>query len=159
MDKAVVVRLHTSFEDMVQHDPKTGVEFWCARDLQMLLGYAQWRNFATVIDKAITAHWPTFCQSSPSKPRTSRTRSQTSTSSRTNSGERRTSQRNIPRTTVTCAGCQVRSLWLLRTDGRKSEWVSPDRWRCHRCSRSRKMSVCWRCRWRSPAENSESPAG
>ena len=55
MDKAIVVRLHTSFEDMVRNYPDTGTEFWCARDLQMLLGYAQWRSFAAVIDKAITA--------------------------------------------------------------------------------------------------------
>ena len=55
MDKEIVVRLHASFEDMVQRSPDTGTEFWCARDLQMLLGYAQWRSFATVIDKAITA--------------------------------------------------------------------------------------------------------
>lgn len=55
MDKDIVVRLHTSFEDMVRTYPDTGTEFWCARDLQMLLGYAQWRRFAAVIDKAITA--------------------------------------------------------------------------------------------------------
>jgi len=55
MDKDIVVRLHTSFEDMVRKYPDTGTEFWCARDLQMLLGYAQWRSFAAVIDKAITA--------------------------------------------------------------------------------------------------------
>ncbi|OGV65473.1 MAG: DNA damage-inducible protein D [Lentisphaerae bacterium RIFOXYB12_FULL_65_16] len=55
MDKDVVVRLHTSFEDMVQRAPDTGTEFWCARDLQMLLGYAKWENFAKVVDKAITA--------------------------------------------------------------------------------------------------------
>jgi DNA-damage-inducible protein D len=55
MDKEIVVRLHTSFEDMVRKHPESGVEFWCARDLQMLLGYAQWKNFAKVIDKAITA--------------------------------------------------------------------------------------------------------
>ena len=30
-------------------------EFWCTRDLQLLLGYVQWKNFAKVIDKAITA--------------------------------------------------------------------------------------------------------
>jgi len=40
---------------MVRKDPSSGTEFWCARDLQMLLGYSQWRNFALVIDKAITA--------------------------------------------------------------------------------------------------------
>jgi len=55
MDKGTVVRLHSSFEDMVQRYPDTGTEFWCARDLQMLLGYAHWKNFAKVIDKAITA--------------------------------------------------------------------------------------------------------
>ena len=55
MDKEIVSRLHSSFEEMVQHFPETGTEYWCARDLQKLLGYTQWRNFAVVIDKAITA--------------------------------------------------------------------------------------------------------
>ena len=55
MDKNIIVKLHSSFEDMVQVNPDTGTEFWCARDLQMLLGYSQWRNFAAVIDRAITA--------------------------------------------------------------------------------------------------------
>lgn len=40
---------------MAQKDPETGTEFWYARDLQMLLGYSQWRSFASVIEKAITA--------------------------------------------------------------------------------------------------------
>jgi len=55
MDKEIVVRLHSSFEEMVRNLPGTETEFWCARDLQLLLGYSQWRNFATVIDRAITA--------------------------------------------------------------------------------------------------------
>ncbi|MBA4396755.1 MAG: DNA damage-inducible protein D [Syntrophus sp. (in: bacteria)] len=55
MDKEIVVRLHSSFEEMVQTFPDTETEFWCARDLQMLLGYAKWENFAKVIDKAITS--------------------------------------------------------------------------------------------------------
>ena len=55
MDKEIVIKLHSSFEDMVRKYPDTGTEFWCARDLQMLLGYVQWRSFAAVIDKAITA--------------------------------------------------------------------------------------------------------
>jgi len=55
MDKSIVVRLHSSFEDMLQKDPETGIEFWLARDLQMLLGYSRWENFAKVIEKAITA--------------------------------------------------------------------------------------------------------
>ena len=64
MDKEIVVQLHASFEDMVQKDSRTGTEFWCARDLQMLLGYSQWRNFGAVIDKAITA-----CQNAGYDPR------------------------------------------------------------------------------------------
>jgi hypothetical protein len=64
MDKEIVVRLHSSFEAMVQKFPETGTEFWCARDLQMLLGYAQWKNFAKVIDKAITA-----CQNAGHDPK------------------------------------------------------------------------------------------
>ncbi len=55
MDKEIIVRLHKSFEDMVQTHFETGTEFWCARDLQGLLGYTQWKNFAKVVDKAITA--------------------------------------------------------------------------------------------------------
>jgi len=55
MDKKIVVRLHSSFEGLVRKHPESGVEFWCARDLQMLLGYNHWRTFAAVIDKAITA--------------------------------------------------------------------------------------------------------
>ena len=64
MDKEIVVRLHSSFEDMVRKHPDTGTEFWCARDLQMLLGYLQWRSFADVIDKAITT-----CQNAGYEPR------------------------------------------------------------------------------------------
>ena len=64
MDKEIVVRLHASFEDMVGSFPDSGVEFWCARDLQTLLGYARWENFAKVIDKAITA-----CQTSGYDPK------------------------------------------------------------------------------------------
>ena len=49
---------------MIQKDPASGVDFWCARDLQMLLGYARWENFEKVIDKAITA-----CKNSGYDPR------------------------------------------------------------------------------------------
>jgi len=55
MDKELIVRLHGNFEGMAREFPDTGTECWCARDLQNLLGYAQWKNFAKVIDKAITA--------------------------------------------------------------------------------------------------------
>jgi len=55
MDREIVGRLHASFEEIVHTDEEAGVEYWCARDLQELLGYAQWRSFAAVVDKAITA--------------------------------------------------------------------------------------------------------
>lgn len=41
------------FESHVYKTDK--VEFWFARDLQEILGYADWRNFLKVIDKAKTA--------------------------------------------------------------------------------------------------------
>lgn len=50
MKKEVIVRLHKSFEDAANE--KDGMEFWFARDLQILLGYTQWRNFLQVIDKS-----------------------------------------------------------------------------------------------------------
>ncbi len=55
MDKDLIVRLHSSFEEIAHEFADTGVEFWCARDLQGLLGYARWENFEKVVDKAITA--------------------------------------------------------------------------------------------------------
>lgn len=55
MDRELVVKLRSSFEALVQRHADTGTEFWCARDLQMLLGYARWENFAKVIEKAVTS--------------------------------------------------------------------------------------------------------
>jgi DNA-damage-inducible protein D len=55
VDREIVVRLHSSFEAKVEKTPDSGTEFWCARELQLLLGYATWENFARVVDKAITA--------------------------------------------------------------------------------------------------------
>ena len=54
MKKEVIVRLHSSFEELVQQDDQGG-EFWLARDLQELLGYAKWENFTKVIETAKTA--------------------------------------------------------------------------------------------------------
>jgi DNA-damage-inducible protein D len=55
MKKEIIIQLHGSFEKSVRKDQKTGTEFWLARDLQGLLGYARWENFAQVIEKAKTA--------------------------------------------------------------------------------------------------------
>jgi DNA-damage-inducible protein D len=50
MDKLVITKLQKTFENFA-HETE-GVEFWFARDLQGILGYAQWRNFLAIIDKA-----------------------------------------------------------------------------------------------------------
>ncbi len=55
MKKEVIVRLHANFEEIVQIETETGAEFWLARDLQPLLGYARWENFVKVINKAKTS--------------------------------------------------------------------------------------------------------
>lgn len=55
MKKEVIGRLHASFEQLVQHDPDTAGDFWFARDLQELLGYARWENFANAISRAKTS--------------------------------------------------------------------------------------------------------
>jgi len=54
MDSELVNTLTDTFEVHAQQT-ETGVEFWLARELQHLLGYAEWRNFTTVITKAKTA--------------------------------------------------------------------------------------------------------
>ena len=43
--------LISAFEDAAQCDD-AGNEFWFARDLQQLLGYAKWDNFLTVVQRA-----------------------------------------------------------------------------------------------------------
>ena len=55
MKKEIIVRLHAEFEGIARTWVETGTEFWLARDLQEVLGYAQWRNFFAVIEKAVTA--------------------------------------------------------------------------------------------------------
>ena len=52
MEQNIVRQLHSDFEKDVQKEQETGLEFWLARDLQELLGYAKWENFTKVVDKA-----------------------------------------------------------------------------------------------------------
>lgn len=54
MKKEVVYSLTDMFEAHAQQTDN-GVEFWLARDLQHLLGYAKWDNFLNVVSKAKTA--------------------------------------------------------------------------------------------------------
>ena len=55
MKHELVAELHRNFENILQVSEDSEVEFCYARDLQQVLGYAQWRNFEALIDKAITA--------------------------------------------------------------------------------------------------------
>jgi DNA-damage-inducible protein D len=50
MDTLIIKKLQKTFEDYAHE--VDGVEFWFARDLQVLLGYNKWENFLNAIDKA-----------------------------------------------------------------------------------------------------------
>jgi DNA-damage-inducible protein D len=54
MKPAIIRTLTDTFEGHAQQT-EDGVEYWLARDLQHLLGYAEWRNFQAVLSKARTA--------------------------------------------------------------------------------------------------------
>lgn len=54
MQKEIVYALTTNFESHA-HQTEDGVEYWLARDLQILLGYGKWENFQNVVSKAKTA--------------------------------------------------------------------------------------------------------
>ncbi|MBL7046129.1 MAG: DNA damage-inducible protein D [Candidatus Marinimicrobia bacterium] len=54
MKKEIIKSLTNEFESFVNFT-NHGIEFWFARDLQHLLGYSEWRNFLTVVNKAETA--------------------------------------------------------------------------------------------------------
>ena len=62
MKKSVIAQLLSQLEKLVQLDLEFGVEFWLARDLQGVLGYANWQNFRKVVGDAVTA-----CESSGNK--------------------------------------------------------------------------------------------
>ena len=48
-----LIELKEKFDSIINTEEKENVEFWYARDLQIQLGYTQWRNFLEVINKAI----------------------------------------------------------------------------------------------------------
>jgi len=50
MDKQLITELNAKFENVSYE--QDGVEYWMARDIQVLLGYTEWRNFTQVIEKA-----------------------------------------------------------------------------------------------------------
>ena len=54
MNTDTIQSLTEAFEGHAQQT-ENGVEYWLARDIQHLLGYAEWRNFVAVVNKAKTA--------------------------------------------------------------------------------------------------------
>ena len=54
MKKDIIRNLTADFESY-SNKTENDIEFWFARDLQHLLGYAEWRNFTKVINKAKTS--------------------------------------------------------------------------------------------------------
>ena len=54
METELVQTLTTTFEAHAQQT-EGGIEYWLARDIQFLLGYAKWDNFLNVVSKAKTA--------------------------------------------------------------------------------------------------------
>jgi len=53
MKKQTIAKLNISFEDAAYQ--KEGIEYWFARDLQILLNYTKWDNFLQVVEKAKNA--------------------------------------------------------------------------------------------------------
>lgn len=50
MEKNTITKLNKTFEEYAYE--QDGIEYWLARELQELLGYADWRNFLNAINKA-----------------------------------------------------------------------------------------------------------
>ena len=50
MEKETISKLNKTFEEYAYE--QDGVEYWLARELQELLGYADWRNFSNAVDRA-----------------------------------------------------------------------------------------------------------
>jgi DNA-damage-inducible protein D len=50
MKEVTIARLNKSFEDSAYE--QEGIEYWLARELQILLGYTSWRNFINAVTKA-----------------------------------------------------------------------------------------------------------
>lgn len=50
MEKEIITKLNKTFQEYAYEQDE--IEYWLARELQELLGYADWRNFLNAIDKA-----------------------------------------------------------------------------------------------------------
>src|SRR2546430_5230322 len=50
MERETISKLTKTFEEYAYQ--QNDIEFWLARELQELLGYADWRNFLNAVDRA-----------------------------------------------------------------------------------------------------------
>lgn len=50
MERNTIILLNKTFEENAYE--QDGIEYWLARELQQLLGYADWRNFLNAVEKA-----------------------------------------------------------------------------------------------------------
>jgi DNA-damage-inducible protein D len=50
MEKETITKLNKNFEEYAYE--QDGIDYWLARELQGLLGYADWRNFLNAVDRA-----------------------------------------------------------------------------------------------------------
>ena len=55
MDRNRIIALKSSFDGVSYSVAEEHVEFWYARDLMGLLGYARWENFVEAIKRAETS--------------------------------------------------------------------------------------------------------
>jgi DNA-damage-inducible protein D len=55
MKRHLITKCHSQLERLLHADRQSGSDFWLARDLQQVFGYARWANFARVIHKAESA--------------------------------------------------------------------------------------------------------
>jgi DNA-damage-inducible protein D len=54
MNKELILQMPSQFDALAQtHPESTDLEFWFASELQVLLGYTQWENFLTAIQRAV----------------------------------------------------------------------------------------------------------
>jgi DNA-damage-inducible protein D len=54
-EKSKLAELKEKFDSIINTEEKEKIEYWYARDLQVLLGYTQWRNFLEVMKKAMVS--------------------------------------------------------------------------------------------------------
>ena len=54
MNTNIIPISHSSPFDQIRQVRKDGSEFWSARDLMPLMGYASWRNFETPLNRAVS---------------------------------------------------------------------------------------------------------